>query len=256
MTKVHRLRQRLDELGQVLARTPDVRALLGLGSSGAELDRLDDYSDLDFFVVVAPGSKPRFLASLDWLDAVHPLAYAFRNTEDGYKALFADGVLCEFAVFERAELAVASYTAGRVIWQHPDEHEPIPAAHGIPAPTRTRSLDWLANEALTNLYVGLERDERGETLSAMRFIQHYAVDRVLEMSALIAAPTAAHRDPFAPERRYEQRFPDLARHLPDFARGYRHNRASALAILTFLEQHATIAPVMADAIRQRCQPDA
>ena len=37
-------------------------------------------------------------------------------------------------------------------------------------------------EALTNLYVGMAREKRGEKLSAMRFIQGYAVDRLLELA--------------------------------------------------------------------------
>jgi hypothetical protein len=36
-------------------------------------------SDLDFFVIVRPGTKPAWLANLDWLAAAHPLAWAFAN---------------------------------------------------------------------------------------------------------------------------------------------------------------------------------
>ena len=34
-----------------------------------------------------------------------PLAWAFRNTVDGFKVLFADGIYGEFAVFEPEELS-------------------------------------------------------------------------------------------------------------------------------------------------------
>ena len=44
-----------------LAQDQDALALIGLGSVGAELDRLDAYSDLDIFVIVAPGHKERFV---------------------------------------------------------------------------------------------------------------------------------------------------------------------------------------------------
>jgi hypothetical protein len=40
---------------------------------------------------------------------------------------------------------------------------------------------------LTNLYVGLGRFHRGEKLSALRFIQHHAVDRFLELTEQVEA---------------------------------------------------------------------
>jgi hypothetical protein len=54
-----RLLRRLDDLGVVLAQRGDALALLGLGSVGVYLGRLDDHSDMDFFVVVADGTKQR-----------------------------------------------------------------------------------------------------------------------------------------------------------------------------------------------------
>src|SRR5436190_636792 len=91
---------RLNAIGASLAQSRGALALIGLGSVGTELERLDDYSDLDFFVIVEPGRKPDFIQNLDWLSRPGPIAYAFRNTAEGYKVLFEDGVFCEFAVFE------------------------------------------------------------------------------------------------------------------------------------------------------------
>ena len=95
---------RLNEIGRSLEQSDHALALIGLGSVGLELDRLDCYSDLDFFAIVEAGYKHTYLDSLQWLSGVHPIAYSFPNTEDGYKILFADGIFCEFAVFEPAEL--------------------------------------------------------------------------------------------------------------------------------------------------------
>jgi hypothetical protein len=89
---------------------------------------------------------------------------------------------------------------------------------------------------LTNLYVGLGRFYRGEKLSAMRFIQQYAVDRLLVLASLQETPAAATADPYAPERRSEKRFPWLAAHLPDFMQGYERSPQSAAAILAYLDQ--------------------
>ncbi len=244
------LLQRLDDIGQSLAQSGHALALIGLGSVGEEVHRLDEYSDLDFFAIVEPGYKHHYLENLDWLSRLGDIAYHFLNTADGYKLLFADGVFCEFAVFELSELQTIPFARGRIIWKRSDAPETIhiPAkAVSLPA---TRSVDFLLGEALTNLYVGLERDARGEKLSAMRFIQSYAVDRLLELADHLEAEQNATRDIFANERRFEQRYPTLASNLPSWVQGYARNRESALAILAFLEKHFDVNQAIAAAIRK------
>jgi lincosamide nucleotidyltransferase len=51
------LLKRLNEIGHSLEKSGHALALIGLGSVGLELDRLDSYSDLDFFVIVENGHK-------------------------------------------------------------------------------------------------------------------------------------------------------------------------------------------------------
>lgn len=246
-----RLLARLDAIGQSLAATAHARALIGLGSVGQEQHRLDQFSDLDFFVVVDDGFKQMFLADLHWLAARSPLVYAFRNTADGYKALAADGIFYEFAIFEQAELRAVSVAGGRVVWHapHVDPSVVTLPATAIESPPPT--VEWLIGEALTNLYVGLGRFGRGEKLSAMRFVQGYAVDRVLQLAECLEPAQAANRDPFALERRVEHRVPSLAPQLPLFLQGYERSRESARAILDFLAHHFPINRAMADAIRGR-----
>lgn len=237
---------RLDAIGHALTQHADALALIGLGSVGQERDRLDAFSDLDFFVIVEDDAKAHYLDQLDWLAAVKPIAYSFRNTVDGYKLLYVDGIFCEFAVFTQAELATAAFTAARIIWQRPTFLLPVRAS---PERVQQGVEEWLVGEALTNLYVGLGRMRRGELLSATRFIQQYAVDRMIELTSRTSQMQETHIDPFVPERRIEQRSPQLAQLLPQFVQGYRHNRESALALLSFLEAHFDVHPVMAQAIR-------
>ncbi len=243
---------RLDDIGRSLLQTGQALALIGLGSVGLERTRLDEFSDLDFFAIVREGQKDRFVENLDWLEAVAPVAYAFRNTVDGYKLLFADGIFCEFAVFEPAELAAIPFAPGRIVWKEAGIDETIAQPASLPSTPNPRSTEWLLGEALTNLYVGLGRYRRGERLSAARFVQQYAVDRVLDLAAQIETEQPALRDPFAGERRFEVRFPGLARLLPQFIQGYDQTPASAAAILAFLEQHFTVNPALAAAIRRLC----
>lgn len=228
---------RLDEIGNTLTNKDSALALIGLGSVGSELDRLDRYSDLDFFVIVRNGCKQQYLDNLDWLSKVSPIGYCFMNTQDGYKLLFADGVFCEFAVFDEGELTNAVFTPGRIIWKADGVSESIAIPQKPVESQQKRSTEWLVGEALTNLYVGLCREKRGEMLSAMRFIQGYAVDRVLELVEQIESAESIHRDEFNIERRFEQRYPWAANKISSMLLGYEHNRESARAILSFLEEH-------------------
>ena len=249
MDKTQQLLTRLDEIGQSLNQTAHALALIGLGSVGIELDRLDAYSDLDFFVIVAAGHKATYLQSLDWLAHVCPIAYQFRNTPDGYKLLFQDGIFCEFAVFEPDELYQVPFAPGRVIWKQPHITNTIVIPPQPSPPPAASAIEWQLGEALTNLYVGLGRYRRGEKLSAARFVQQYAVDRVLALAANLEPESRAPKDPFASERRFEQRFPNTARELPHFVQGYERSPESALAILAFLERHFAVNPAIAAAIR-------
>lgn len=253
VSKKDLLLARLIEIAHSLERSGHGLALIALGSAGLELDRLDDHSDLDFFAIVENGYKGRYIADLDWLSGVAPVVYQFRNTPDGYKLLFQDGVFCEFAVFETPELRHIPFAPGRIVWKKAD----IPDTLLFPEPGQRmpedRSTDWLVGEALTSLYTGLSRNARGEKLSAMRSIQVNALDRVLELCAGLKPGTSTSRDAFAFERRYEQRCPHCAQSLPEFARGYGRNVESALAILAFLESHFEVAPAMKRAIEELCR---
>jgi hypothetical protein len=62
----------------------DAIALIGVGSVGRELDRIDEYSDLDFFVVVDDGAKHARRAS-DAVLAAHAGAPAERGVDESLR---------------------------------------------------------------------------------------------------------------------------------------------------------------------------
>ena len=74
MDRKNQLLNRLESIGRSLEKTDQALMLLGLGSGGAERDRLDNFSDLDFFVIAKDGYKERFIRNVDWLEAVCPRA--------------------------------------------------------------------------------------------------------------------------------------------------------------------------------------
>jgi len=245
-----RLLARLDDLGKVLASRGDAVALLGLGSAGADLDRLDDHSDLDFFVVVDDGAKARYLADIDWLLALGPIAFEFENTMDGRKVLFEDGVYAEYAVFTLRELEGAAFAAGRVVWQRDDAPAGFEHPRRAPSPTSPEPVEWYVGEALTNLYVGLHRDHRGERLSGMRLIQVHAVDRLIGLLDVLGRAETPPQDPFAAERAVERRFDASILPLDRLVPGYDRNREAALAMLAVLEGLVPVDARMASAIRE------
>lgn len=239
------LLERIDAIGASLAASGHALALIALGSIGRDTHRLDAWSDLDFFAIVEPGHKARYLDRLDWLAAAHPLAWHFRNTRDGHKALMADGVFCEFAVFESAELEAIPFAPGRVVWKREGVDDTIALPRRPLPDARLPDEAWIVGEALSNLLVGLQRWHRGEKLAAMRMVQSHALDRLIELDALRQAQDDARAgaegaDPFSRERRVEQRQPTLREELPRIAAGYERTPEAALALLQALQRRGAL----------------
>jgi hypothetical protein len=251
-TPAHRLQTRLSELAASLETDPQALGLLALGSVGAQMQRLDAWSDLDFFVIVTPEAKARYIADLSWLRRAHPLLWHFQNTVDGQKALMVDGVLCEFAVFTIDELTRAVYTPGRWVWRRDSVDAKLAQPlRSLPAPPGD---PWLVGEALSNLMVGLMRHARGERLAAMRMVQVYALDRVLELAAKRATPNGhAPIDPFNPDRRIERRCPELVPNLDVWAGGYERTVPAARAVLGWLRTYYAVPEAVANHIEALAQ---
>ncbi|MGM0885241.1 MAG: hypothetical protein ACQEXQ_29885 [Bacillota bacterium] len=251
MSRKEQLLRRLDEIGGSLAGKEGTLALMGVGSVGAELERMDEYSDLDFFVIVERGFKRRFIDQLDWLEDAHPLAYRFMNSYIGYKVLFEDGIFAEYAVFEEHELADSSYSTGRIVWKSPsyDNDGIVNPAKAYPK-IRVDSVDYPLGEAFSNLYVGLCRYARGEKLSAVHFVQGYAIDRIISVLHLLETETDYYPDPFGNERRLERRFPTFANRIGQMMQGYDKVPESALRILEYLEEVYPVNARLSEEIRR------
>jgi hypothetical protein len=103
---MHPTLNRLDDLADALADDDGLLAVLGLGSAGVEHNRFDDHSDIDFWLVVSDSSaKQRYLDGTGWLAGLGgTLVHSFVNDPNGRKALLADGLFLEYAVFTPEEL--------------------------------------------------------------------------------------------------------------------------------------------------------
>lgn len=174
----------------------EVLAFLGLGSMHDQ-SRLDTYSDVDFFLIVKDGFVKKFLTHLDWLQ-VSTIIFSYQETEDGLKVIYEDGILLEFAVFEVAKLKDIPYQRGTVFYHKEgfDVNVLEPTKSYQPKPI---DLDYIIPDLLSNLYVGLLRELRGEHVAALLMIQVYAAHKTLR----VLSPH--DDDPFVVERRIEQR---------------------------------------------------
>jgi hypothetical protein len=198
---------KLTEIGQSLANSPAALALLGLGSAGVERNRLDSYSDIDFFVIVQPGWKQHYLQKTEWLETKSGIDWIFQNTPDGFKIYWHDDVFGEMAVFEPSELAHIRFTPGVIVWSTPDFDVRVTEPKNLPTKKDTGVLH-LQNELLSNLFVGISRFRRGEKLSAWRFVQVYALNLAIEIEIHLAQLEKDNQiDVFDMDRRIELNFP-------------------------------------------------
>lgn len=240
MKKTEFLKNRLLEIGKSLELSGNALALLALGSCGNNKDMMDEYSDLDFFVITKPGYKKYYMDHLDWLLCISSAGFYFRNTEDGYKYFYEDGVFCEFAVFEEHELQNIDIPSGSLVWKD-DSFQEDKILYNFFVPKKIEAeLDWRLGELLTNLYVGLCRFRRGEKYSAYKFVQSYAVDQLIQILRFQNPHTYKLTDPFDSARRVEAAELINNEYLLTFLQGYDKTPQSALSILRFVEENYII----------------
>ena len=184
--------------------------LLGSAAEGAS-GRRDEWSDHDFFALVAPGRGAQVRPDLSWLPDQEALALTAREGEIGFVALYDDGHVFEFAFSDAAELAGA--LVGDATVAVDDEAGTVQAlvARGQ---ERVAELDVLdpANDArlvLVKLLIGVGRIRRGEVLGGGAFIRQWALQHLVRaIRGRYPDSSSAGRDTIDPLRRFEQDFPE------------------------------------------------
>jgi lincosamide nucleotidyltransferase len=108
----------------------------------------------------------------------------------------------------------------------------------LPDPPNQSDAFFLG-EILTCIYVGITRFHRGEKLSAWRFISGHAFSMILILweRLLSAEKNLAFPDAFSVERRFERRHPGTEEEIAALLQGYQDAPGSALAMLTWVEEH-------------------
>lgn len=209
---------RIEAIRQTVAASGRFRALLGCGSTGQEIARMDRWSDLDLFFVVKPECAAATRASLEWLEPAAPIAWRFRFLDDAWKVLYADGVFAEFGIVTEDQLSGIPYAPARLIWAEPGFDAALCHSRvAVPQPPPRDAAGW-ANEAAALLLIALWRHRRGEILAAWMALHGPVMTAFLELAALTlekprAANITASIDPFVPQRRFEFRYPGSSRAL-------------------------------------------
>jgi len=193
----------LDALVSTVTADPNALGLVLCGSS-ADADRRDRWSDHDFLLVTVDGTPETYRTDLSWLPDASSLAWSFRDTPHGVKALYRDGLLVEFAVFDRAEFAGCALNHASVVVDCggiAELAEEVRARSLAPRP-----IDPVAEfrAFLALLYIGTGRAHRGERLSANVFLRTYAVEHLLRLAQEVL-PESRRRDldRLDPWRRFE-----------------------------------------------------
>lgn len=239
----------LVSMGKRFESDPNVCCLLGLGSM-SELSRMDIYSDMDFFLIVEDGFKETYIDDLGWFNK--DIVFSFKNTKDGHKVLFSDGVFAEFAVFTKSEMPHIGFTKGRVYYAKSDFDLSIIEPKQL-KPKKPLNIEFNINEALTNLYVGVLREKRGEHASSFTFIQVYAADLIMRLFEDFFDANPTLDDYYVFERRIEFKYADAKAILKDLKQGYDKNLESALFALEFLNTHYNINQAMYQKIKSLIQ---
>lgn len=204
----------LSELTSTLAADPLVRGLITLGST-ADAALRDRWSDHDFWVITARGAQSRYLEPSAWLPQADDILLTVRHGPSGRSVLYANGHQVEYIVFDEEEARGGKIERFRVPLDRGgvgDLAESVRLAtlrerqSALARPDRLEGLCML-------LWTACERGERGEHLSAQRYLQ-FSVDAFLDLLMAHAGPgDSPAADGMDGRRRLERTRPELGREL-------------------------------------------
>ncbi|MEO7908600.1 MAG: hypothetical protein ABIV47_03015 [Roseiflexaceae bacterium] len=197
-------------LQHTLSADARVRALIGIGSL-AQPERVDRWSDHDFWVITTVEGQEHFLTDLSWLPDHSAIALALRPAPEYYTILYTTGHVAEFAVFALTDLSRGQLDRYRMLFDKSAIEPQIQAIYKLTQAKQHADSSHIIGHFLVTLCTGAARDARGERLSAHTYIFQYALDDLLMLiTQHIPALQLDLQDRFDPRRRFEQAYPDLS----------------------------------------------
>ena len=199
------------QLRELVAARSEVIGLVFLGSS-ADLKRVDEHSDHDFFLVVTEGFGEQYRTNLDWLPNHLDILLAPRETAHGLKVVYRDLRLLEFAVFEDPELELASANDYTVVL---DKTDITPRMAAIAKRSVPKAIDAKAEFELflSLIQIGVGRFRRGELIASEQHLKIYAVEKLIKLIRHYNPVQSTRADSLNPFRRFEFDYPGLGREI-------------------------------------------
>jgi hypothetical protein len=214
---------------QLRTRLADDAKVVGLVAVGSMADRdyaPDEWSDHDFFVITEPGGQETLRIDLDWLPDHDRVALSFRETDHGFKVIYDDGHLLEFAVFDLDEIALAGVNRYRVLLDRGGVEER--AASVRREPRTEQSDDFLFGMTVASALVAAGRARRGELLTAAFFVTWTLKHLTALLARAVPSTHASILDEFDSLRRFERAYPALGAELAAIVRLAPDEAAAAL----------------------------
>jgi len=201
-----------NELKDGLFKYKEVTGLVAVGSM-AEQDYLPDkWSDHDFAVIVETGYQGKFPEDLSWLPDNGNIVLFFQESEHGFKVLYDNGHLIEFAVIDIEELYLLKINRYRILIDRGNVEEHLKKIKKITSQQAklTFANNVLLGEFITSLWIGVGRYQRGEKVSAHDFVKFTALKSLMILiEKYLPSENKEIIDNLDPFRRFEFMYPDL-----------------------------------------------
>lgn len=186
---------------------PKIIGLVLVGST-AETERVDEWSDHDFFVITEGGDQESLRRDLSWLPDSESIAFWFRETEHGLKVVYNSGEVLEFAIFDCDELRGCMVNHHRLAYGNEDVKEALTTAKNrLPEVVIGDDLADFRH-FLSVLVIQVGRARRGELLTAGQGIRGTAATALLKVLTR-QLPHDQRLDKLDVSRRFEFAHPQI-----------------------------------------------
>ena len=196
-----------ESLTESCIRNPKIIGLVLVGST-AETERVDEWSDHDFFVITNTGDQEALRQDLSWLPHAASIAFWFRETAHGLKVVYLTGEVLEFAVFDCNELSDCVVNHHRLAYGSDEVRVALTAA-------TNRLPEIVIGDDLTDfrhflsvLVIQVGRARRGEILTAGQGIRSTAATALLKVFTR-RLPADPRLDKLDVSRRFELAHPEI-----------------------------------------------
>ena len=211
ISPLERFTRYTESLVEACRATPSVIGLVLVGSV-ADTERVDEWSDHDFFLITETGGQEKLRQDLTWLPSNDEIAFSFRETAHGLKVVYRTGAVLEFAVFDTDELRACAVNHNRLAFGTDEVKQALSIASD-------RTQQDIHGDSLVDfrhflslLLIGVGRSRRGELLTAGQGIRSYALSVLMRVFAR-EFPRDARLDRLDALRRFEIVHPVLGRNI-------------------------------------------